>query len=629
MLDSMRRASSGWVAKGLFSLLVLAFAVWGIPHDFLSFSNRWIAKVGAVEISPDRFQNDYRDELNAISQQAGRRITPDEAKRFGLDARVLSQIVGKTAIDEHARELNLQLSDATLAEGVRRDPTFKGLDGKFSKTDFDGLLRQMGLSERGFLMMRRRDEQRAMLTGAIAAANTVPKAAVDMIHAYRAETRTVEHVTIDVDKAIKVPEPDEAKLKDAYEKAKTRYMTPELRKLAVLSVPLELVKKRMSVTDDEIKSAYDADAERYNTPEKRRILQVSFKDKAAAEAASKAIKGGKKFEDVAKEAGAKPTDIDLGLLTRKQIIDPKIADAAFALAKDAVSDVVEGRFATVLLKVAAVEAGLVKKLDDVKAEVKDRIAKDKAQGEIQKLHDKIDDARSGQKALADVAKLLELPFLDVPAVSRDNKTSDGKRAIDTAEGDIIAQAGFEAQVGVEKEAIELPDGGYAWVDLLSVAEPKQKPFEEVRGDVKTAWFDGERKRLLAELAAKLVERVTGGETLEKIAGEVGGKVETALKITRETLPQGLAKNAVTQAFALPKGRAGTTDSADNKSRVVFKVLEITPAGEPTKEQADRITGELARQAEGDAIAAYVAGLQDRLGVRIDEANLKRVMGADR
>lgn len=629
MLDTLRRASTGWLSKMLFSLLVLAFAVWGIPHDFLSFGNRWVAKVGSVEIGPDRFQNEFRDELNAISNQVGRRITPEEAKRFGLDSRVLSQIVGKTALDEQSRALNLRISEATLADGVRRDPNFKGIDGKFSKTDFDNLLRQLGLTERGFFNIRRSDEQRAMQTGALTASNAVPKAVIDLVHGYRQEARNVEHVTIDADKAVTVPEPDEAKLKEAYEKAKSRYMTPEMRKLAVLSLPLEVVKKRMSVTDDEIKAAYEADADRYNTPERRRILQIAFKDKAAAEAAKQAIASGKKFEDVAKEAGAKPTDIDLGLLTKKQIIDPKIADAAFALAKDGVSGVVEGRFATVLLKAAAIEAGVVKKLEDVKSEVKDRIAKDKAQGEIQKLHDKVDDARSGQKSLQDTAKLLDLPFIDVAAVSRENKTPDGKTAIDSAEGDIIAQAGFDGKVGVERDAVELPDGGYAWIDVLGVTEPKQKSFEDVRGEVKTAWLDAERKRLLSELASKLVERLNAGEAMDKIAVDARGKVETALKITRETLPQGLSKNAVTQAFALPKGRAGTTDSADNKSRVVFRVTDIIPAAEATKEQADKIAAELDKQATGDIVSTYVTGLQDRLGVRIDETNLKRVMGADR
>lgn len=626
MLDTMRRAASSWLAKALFSLLVLAFAVWGIPHNFLSFGHTWLAKIGSVTIGPEQFQDEYRREINAISQQMGRRLTPDQARQFGLDRRVLSQLIGRTALDEEASRMGLYLSDETLAEGVRKDPNFQGINGQFSKTDFDNILHQMGLSERAFLQMRRQDQQRSMLLGAVSAASAVPSVAVDVMHAYKSETRNVDSFTIDADKVIKVADPDDAKLKEAYEASKQKYMTPELRKLAVLDLPLSAVEKRITITDAEIKAAYDADADRYNVPERRHIEQIAFKDKAAAEAAKKAIAGGKSFLDVAKEAGAKPTDIDLGVLMKKQIIDPKIADVAFSLPKDTVSDVVEGRFATVLLRVVGIQAGVVKTLDDVKAEVRKHLAEDKAKTEIQKLHDKVDDARPGHKSLAETAKALDLPFLEVAAVSRDNKTADGKRAIDSPEGDAIAKAGFERQMGVDQDAVELPDGGYAWIEVLGTTPPKQKSFEEVKAEVKTAWIDGERARLLRELAQKLVERLNKGEPMDKLAQEAGGKVEQALKITRETLPQGLPKNAVTQAFALPKGRAGTTDSADGKSRVVFRVTDIFPAPPATKEQTANIRSELAKQAEGDSIAVLVAGLQDKFGVQVDEAMLKRVLG---
>ena len=60
----------------------------------------------------------------------------------------------------------------------------------------------------------------------------------------------------------------------------------------------------------------------------------------------------------AKATGAKDADIDLGLVTKKAMIDPKIADAAFALAKDAVSPVVE-RYLTGTLRLPARKVSLV------------------------------------------------------------------------------------------------------------------------------------------------------------------------------------------------------------------------------------------------------------------------------
>src|SRR6185437_3609303 len=113
------------------------------------------------------------------------------------------------------------------------------------------------------------------------------------------------------------------------------------------------------ISDDEIAKAYQDTKDSYNTPEQRRVQQITFKDKATAEAALKALRAGTKtFGDVAKETGAKDTDVDLGLVSKKALIDPKVADVAFSLEKDKYSDVVEGRFATVILRVTQIDPGV-------------------------------------------------------------------------------------------------------------------------------------------------------------------------------------------------------------------------------------------------------------------------------
>ncbi len=629
MLDTLRRGATGWVAKILLSVLVLSFAIWGIADTFRTIGHNYLAKVGNKKLMPEDFQQEMRTRLPAISAQARRRITPEGARQYGLDTRALTQLIGKTAIDQHAEKLRLMLSDQTVADQVKNDPAFKGLDGKFSKIDFDNALHSLGLSERGYLSVRRSEDLREILTSSLTSATIVSKPMIDLINAYREETRSLEHFTIDPAKVPAPAAPDDEAIKKAYESAKQRYMTPEYRSLNALVLSMDSVKSRMKVTDDEIKAAFDADPEHYNTPEKRQVQQIAFKDKAAADAAKAELAKGKSFVDVAKEAGAKETDINLGVLTKKQIIDPKIADAAFALAKDAVSDVVQGRFATVLLKVTEITSGTTKTLADVKDQIKDRLARDKAQAEIQKIYKHVDDARAAQRSLVDTGKELNLPAFEAASVSKDNKTADGKTAVDNPSAEAIVKAGFEAQIGVEHDVVELPDGGYAWVDVKGITPPQQKPLEAVREEIKTQLADADKRKALADLAGKLVDRLNKGEAIAAIAAEAGGKVETALKITRDTLPQALSKPAVTQAFALAKNRAGSSDSADNKSRAVFKVTDIIAAPPPTKEQSDRIAKELQGEAERDTLATYVASLEERFGVAIDETVLKRTLGTDR
>ena len=629
MMDALRRGAQGWVAKILFFFLIASFAVWGIADVFTGFNRGSLAKVGPTAITANEFQQAYQNELFQISQQAGRRITPEQGRQFGLDTRALTRLIGSAAIENYARSLDLALPDRTIVADIEAEKAFQGFDGKFSRQAFDGYLRQIGMSERAFFAVKRRDEIREQLTGAMTQSIAVPATMIDVIHAYRDEARVIEHVTIDPARAVTVAEPDEAAQRAYYDANKARYMTPEYRQLAVLDLSIDAIAKGAAVTDDEIKAAFEKDRDTYSRAERRRVEQIAFTDKAAAEAARGRIKSGQSFADAAKEAGAKDSDIALGLVAKKDMIDQKIADAAFKLEKDKVSEVVEGRFATVLVRVTEIQAGQEATLDQVKDRVREKLAREKARAEAQKLHDGVDDNRASGKPLKEIATALKIPYRDIAAVDRDNKTPDGTTAIEGADGDKIARAGFEAQIGIERDPVELADGGYAWVDLVANTAPSQKPFEAVKADVRAEIMDKERRRALAELGQKLVERIKAGTTLAAIALETGGKAETTLPVTRSVIPQGLTQAAVTQAFILAKGAAGTTDTPDGKSRILFRVADIRPAAAATKEQRDALAGELKGMLEGDMLTSFVAALQSRQGVTVNDAEFRRLTGADR
>src|SRR5690606_1675227 len=107
------------------------------------------------EISPEQFQYAFQNELNSISQQAGQRISFEQARAVGLDRRVLSQMIGSAAVAEHGRELGLSLSEETVIEGLKKDPAFAGPDGQFSRAVLENAMRQLGLSEAQLIERRR------------------------------------------------------------------------------------------------------------------------------------------------------------------------------------------------------------------------------------------------------------------------------------------------------------------------------------------------------------------------------------------------------------------------------------------------------------------------------------------
>ncbi len=613
-------------AKGLLALLVVAFAVWGIGDVVRNVGRDSVATVGSVTITPDQVRQAYQEEMESMSRRFGRRLTPQQAQMLGVQQRALSRLIGGAAIAEHARALGLSISDQGLADIIRQEPAFLGPDGKFNQRAFASYLRQIGMNEPLFVAERRKEEIRDQITDTLLAATSVPQWMIEVQNRYRNETRVAEYLTPDYDKVLKVPEPDEAKLKAFYEQNLAQYMTPELRKISVLSLTREPLMAKMTITDEDVKTAFERDQDKYNVAEKRRVQQIAFDDKAAAEKAYAELSKAKNFSEAATKLGFKESDYDLGLLARKDMIDGKAATAAFALKKDEVSKPVEGDFKTLILRVTEIVPGKQRTMAEVKGEITDVVKAERATEQIRTLHDKVDDARGAGKTLKEIGTELGIPFKEGIETDRGGKTLDGKAAIDSPEAARIAQGAFAATQGVETEAIELSDGGYAWFDLVGSTPAKQKPFEEVKEEVLKQVKEDERRREIQQYAGKIVDRINAGESLEAIAKETFAKVEKSNPFTRNTSPQGLSQTAAQQAFLTAKDRATSALGADRATRVILKVVDIIPAPAVTPEQAEKLKADLLREMQSDVLAEYVGALQVRYGLKINEAAMRQALG---
>ncbi len=629
MLDAMRRGAVNWLAKILLGLLIVAFAIWGVADVFRGYGRGTLARIGKTEISVEEYRQAYNEEVAAISRRMGRSLTTEQAKLLGLEHRALSRLIGAAAVDAHAHELRLSLSDKGIADIIREDSAFRDATGAFSNQVFHNYLRQNGMPEGRYVETRRKEEVREQLTDTLLGTVAVPQLLIDLLHRFGQETRVIEFFTPDYDKVIKIAEPDESKLKEYYDQNKRQFMTPELRKVNVLLLTRGDAKARLAPSEEDVKAAYDRDKEKFNVPEKRRIQQLSFADRAAADKAYAELAKAKNFKEAVATLGFKDSDIELGLLARTDLIDAKIAEAAFGLKKNELSKPVEGQFAIVLLRVGEIVPGKQRTFEDVKGEIRDRLADERVNKELHDLHEKIEDERSSGKSLREIADGLKLPFRDIAEIDRNANTGAGKPALEIAEAAKIAQAAFSGTAGIEAEATDLGDGGYAWVDVLAVTAEKQKPFEEVKDQAKTATIEQERRKEIAVFASKLVERLAAGETMEALAKETGAKVEKSDPVIRTAPPPALPQNALQQAFALPKGGATSALTADGKARIILRVADVIAAPPPTQEQTDRLKGELARQLQTDLFAEYIGGLQTRYGLSVNDAALKQALGPER
>ena len=175
----------------------------------------------------------------------------------------------------------------------------------------------------------------------------------------------------------------------------------------------------MQITEDDLKAAFEKDKDKLGTAERRRVQQISFPDKAAADAAYQKIQSGTDFVALAKELGLSEADIDLGMLKRSEMADATIGDTAFKLEKGKVSEPVTGALGkTVLLRVTEIEPGKVVTFEEAKPELEKKVLKDRAQSAIFDLHDSIEDERASGTQLSEVAQKFKLNYQVFDQVDR-------------------------------------------------------------------------------------------------------------------------------------------------------------------------------------------------------------------
>ncbi|WP_430512217.1 SurA N-terminal domain-containing protein [Pannonibacter phragmitetus] len=625
MLDALRKGAGTWVAKIFIALLILSFAVWGIADIFRNFGSNVVAKVGDTEISVVDFDLAYRRELNAVSRQIGRPLSTTEGAQFGVPQQVLARMIAEAAMNDMAADMNLGISDEELRRMIQENPAFQR-GGGYDRNSLVQLLRANGISEDDFVREQRLLAGRQQIAGALTDNIKTPEAMLSAFNIFENETRTVRYIAVPPSAAGEIAAPTEEELQSFYETRKEDFRAPEYRSLSILQLLPQTLAKPDDVTDEEAKQAYDRSANRFRTVEQRRVLQMPFPDSAAAEAAAAEIASGvKTFAQLMEERGLKDSDVDLGMLAKDKFLDPAIAEAAFALPQGGTSGAVQGRFTTVIVQVAEIQPEAVRPFDEVKAELKQEIALEKAEQEVQDLHDEIEDARAGGATLAEVAGRFSLTTTEIPAVDSNGRDEAGQ-PVTLPEADGLLGDAFESDVGIENNPLPLGQRGFVWFDVTKVTPARDRDLSEVRDAVVQAWTEKERDQKLLDISADMATRVRGGEALDAVAAAAGLEVKTSDAFKRNGQPAGLPQEAVEEAFSGPTGTVLDTMGADG-GRLVMVVDSVSaPAFFREEESIKQIDTQISEQLSASLLNLVINKVEAEKGVEINQQALQLVIG---
>ena len=609
-------------------VLILSFAVWGIADIFKGFGQSTLAKIGSTEISTEQFRQLYTDKLQQLGRQFGRPLTMDQARTFGLDRQVLQQTIAEAALDEEARRMGLGMSDAETMRMIYADPNFKGVSGAFDPQRFQAMIRQFGFTEQRYVADQRKVSLRRQIAGTVSAGIEPPKAMIEALSRFQNEQRSIEFVKLDTAQAGTIDPPSPETLAAYFDEHKTLFRAPEYRKLSFVMINPEEIGKWASVSDEDAKKRFEERRGSLGTPEQRQVSQIVFPNADEAAAARSRIASGTSFEDLAKERGLNPVDVDLGTIAKSAIIDPAIADAAFSLPSGEVSQPVQGRFGVALVKIGKIEPGVEPSYESVAADLKKEIATERARAQVADLHNKMEDERGGGAGLIEAAQKLGLAAVTIDAVDRSGRQPNGQLVSNIPRGlDVVSQA-FSSDVGVDNDPIQF-NGGYVWYDVLGITPSRERSLDEVRPQVEARWRDDQIASRLRTKATEMVQKLDQGGKLADEAAAVGAKVETAAGFRRDATLPDLPAGAIAAAFRTAKDAAGQTAGAGGSEWIVFRVTDISlPPVDLASEDIKKMKETLQRGLTDEQVAQYVTKLESDIGTSINQAAFAQVTGAN-
>lgn len=516
MLEAIRKRAASFVIKVLFVVLVLSFVVWGIG-DVVSPSREpdWAARVGDVTISTDAFNDEYRDVIARLSRSIGAPIDREEAAALGLPRSILSRQIDRALLDRAAADFGLAVSDELVREVIVGNPQFRGADGGFDGNLFRQMLQANAMSEPAFVALLRAQIGRDLVTEALRGGPTPPAYLVRQIERFGSERRSIAFIRVPTVSAKEAGEPSADQLRAFHAEHPEMFMRPERRTISAIVLRPKEIAERIVVADDELRAMFDARVEEWTEPERRSFEQLLFDSEDEAMSARGRVLAGASMATVAAEMlGQGASEINIADAERTGL-PPGLADAVFALPKDALSEPVHTSLGWHLLRVTTISAATVPSFESVLPTLRAEVAEERAVDMILDLGARIEDDLAAGMPLEEVAAQLAVPLVAGQVIEAGGVVGDTDSAPDLPP-DLIATA-FSLVEGEESRLRET-DGNVFYVTRVDRIEPATLPeIETIREPVRAAWQEAERRARTRTIADAMAEEVRGGQGLDVVA----------------------------------------------------------------------------------------------------------------
>ena len=565
MFDFIRKHTK--ITMGLlFLLIVPSFVLFGLDgYSQNKDKSPVVAKVDGREILQSEWDRAHLREIDRLKASMpsldAKLLDSPEAKYATLERLVRDRVL--TAAVAKAK---LNTSDQRLARELQSNPDIAALrrpDGSLDMERYQQLLAAQGMNPEMFEANVRADlSSRQVLLGVAGSGFSANVAADTALNAYF-EKRDIQIARFAAaDYAAKL-NPTDADLEQFYAANAALFQAPEQANIEYVVFDVETVKKGIVVAEADLKTYYEQNVQRLSGKEERRASHILITSPASApeadrqKAKAKAVElaalvknSPDSFADAARknsqDPGSAPAGGDLDFFARDAMVKP-FSDAAFAMKKGEVSDVVESEFGYHVIKLTDIKTPKQRTFEEMKPELELDIKKQQAQKKFTETAESFTNSVYEQAdSLKPTADRLKLEIKAATGITR-QPAPGATGALANAK---FLNAIFAADTIEKKrntEAVETASNQLISGRVTQYTPARTRPLAEVKDIVRQRWLaqrgaDEARKDGIAKLAAWKAAPATAvlSEPLAVSRGQPQKQplqvVDAALRADATTLP---------------------------------------------------------------------------------------------
>jgi len=636
MITAIRNLFSSAIGKFLalaFVVLVgVAFALSDVTGNstFGGLGGATVAEVGDTDIGV----GELRDRVNLAYNQA-RQQQPGLTKAAfiesgGLD-QVLDQLIEGAAFEQLAKKMGFGVSKRLIDGRIADLPIFAGVSGRFDQGAYQAFLRQNGISE---AQLRGDVAQQVLLEQIAEPIGRMPRVSAAMAQPYAAlllEKRRGSATFVPASPFAPTTDPGDAVLRKYLSQNLSRYTVPERRVIQYALFDRSAVPVP-AVTDAEVADVYKANAARYAASETRRFAQVIAPDEATANAIAAKVRSGASLAAAAQAAGlSAATTGDLTQSAYAATTSAAAAKAGFAAKQGELLGPTQTELGWAVARVENITVKPARTVADASAEIREELAKNKANEAIVDYYNAIQDAVNGGAAIEEVASDRKLQLVETPALLPTGRApTQPDFALPPELAPMISQA-FQASAEGEGQLATITENEkFAVFAVKSIVAAAPPPFAEIRAGLLADWRLAEGQKVARDKARAIVKAVEGGKDLATAAREAGPNVGSVQTIGGSRAELGQNGQPVPPElallFSMAQGSVKTLELPGNRGWMVIALGEVD---RPNPKDIDPARVAAIAQPLGPAfgnelVGQLVAEAKRRAGVKINKDLLEQL-----